>query len=78
LTHAASANPLLPDYQIHNPNIFSLVDNFAYQENSQTKYLDEAKADYCIIGYLSLAVSIVSSVANGISSDGTQTMTMTQ
>ncbi|KAJ2903782.1 uncharacterized protein MKZ38_009348 [Zalerion maritima] len=51
LTVMTSANPLLPDYQIHNPNIFSMVDNFEYKVGGETKYLESAKADYVVIGW---------------------------
>lgn len=46
----ASGNPLLADYQPHNANIFSILDNFAYQDGETTEYLVRAQADYSIIG----------------------------
>ncbi|KAL5083900.1 hypothetical protein Trisim1_000809 [Trichoderma cf. simile WF8] len=46
-----STNPLLADYQPHNPNIFSTLDNFAYKDGETVKYLESAQADYSIIGW---------------------------
>ncbi|KAK3378963.1 hypothetical protein B0T24DRAFT_694239 [Lasiosphaeria ovina] len=48
-----SANPLPADYQVHNTNIFSVVDNFEFKRNGQTMYLDAAEADYSVIGWRS-------------------------
>ncbi|KAK0721739.1 hypothetical protein B0T26DRAFT_700168 [Lasiosphaeria miniovina] len=48
---AALANPLLADYQVHNTNIFSIVDNFEFKRNGQTTYVDAAEADYSVIGW---------------------------
>ena len=47
----ASTNPLLSDYQIHNSNIFSIVDNFQYGPKEKPLYLTRAQADYFVIGY---------------------------
>ncbi|KAH8163830.1 hypothetical protein CIB48_g4407 [Xylaria polymorpha] len=50
-----SSNQLFPDYQPHNSNVFSMVDNFAY-ENTTTdgpsvEYLTDAVADYYVLGW---------------------------
>lgn len=44
-----SANPLFADYQPHNGNVFSMLDNFAYDQNGGC--LTEARADYQVIGW---------------------------
>lgn len=46
-----SSNHLFADYQPHNSNVFSIVDNFAYSENNRTKYLTAATASYYVIGW---------------------------
>lgn len=46
-----SANHLFADYQPHNSNVFSMVDNFEYQEGDQTMYLTNATASYYVIGW---------------------------
>ena len=43
-----SSNQLFADYQPHNSNVFSMLDNFQYAEN---KYLTAAKASYYIVGW---------------------------
>jgi len=51
-----SSNPLFVDYQLHNPNVFSIVDNFQYKDgNGNTAYLQKAKCDYFTIGWHSIA-----------------------
>jgi hypothetical protein len=47
-------NLLFADYQIHNSNVFSIVDNFSYPDpqNSKKKlYLERATASYYVIGW---------------------------
>jgi hypothetical protein len=52
LNVVASANPLFPDFQHHNSNVFSMVDNFQYTDNKgSTAYLQKAKADYFVVGW---------------------------
>ncbi|KAF8806759.1 hypothetical protein BYT27DRAFT_7166923 [Phlegmacium glaucopus] len=47
-----SVNPLLADYQPHNSNVFSMIDNFAYDDGtSRPAYLESAKANYYVIGW---------------------------
>jgi hypothetical protein len=41
---------LLSDYQPHNPNILSIIDNFSYSNGKETLYLESATADYSVIG----------------------------
>ena len=48
----ASSNPLFADYQAHNANVLSFVDNFKYTDkNGNTQYLTTAKCDYFVIGW---------------------------
>ncbi|KAL9944069.1 hypothetical protein D7B24_007914 [Verticillium nonalfalfae] len=47
----ASSNQLFADYQPHNSNVFSIVDNFEYTKD---KFLVTAKASYYIIGWHSV------------------------
>ncbi|KAG7142615.1 hypothetical protein HYQ45_000982 [Verticillium longisporum] len=47
----ASSNQLFADYQSHNSNVFSIVDNFEYTED---KFLVAAKASYYVIGWHSV------------------------
>jgi hypothetical protein len=51
LTFTASSNPLFADYTLHNMNVFSIVDNFSYQDGTKTSYLQKATADYFVIGW---------------------------
>jgi hypothetical protein len=44
----ASSNQLFPDYQPHNSNVFSMVDNFEYGSNN---FLTSATASYYIVGW---------------------------
>ncbi|KAI9857978.1 MAG: hypothetical protein M1813_007948 [Trichoglossum hirsutum] len=53
LTIFNSSNPLFADYTIHNPNVFSMKDNFQYAPG---KYLDSADCDYIVIGWHSKVV----------------------
>ncbi|KAH0551598.1 hypothetical protein GP486_007185, partial [Trichoglossum hirsutum] len=48
LTIFNSSNPLFADYTIHNPNVFSMKDNFQYGPD---KYLDHADCDYIVVGW---------------------------
>jgi hypothetical protein len=47
-----AANPLLADYTPHNPNVFSILDNFCYPtSDNPTGYLTQAEASYYVIGW---------------------------
>ena len=47
-----SSNPLFADYQPHNSNVFSFVDNFSYTNTSgAAAYLTKATCDYQVIGW---------------------------
>lgn len=46
-----SSNHLFADYQPHNSNVFSIVDNFAYTDAGGTQYLTAATASYYVIGW---------------------------
>lgn len=50
LTVMNSSNPLLADYQPHNSNVFSLIDNFPYTDDT-SKFLEGATASYYVIGW---------------------------
>lgn len=43
-----SGNQLFADFQLHNTNVFSILDNFEYDGES---YLDEATASYYLFGW---------------------------
>ncbi|KAG7126732.1 Inositol-1 like protein [Verticillium longisporum] len=47
----ASSNQLFADYQPHNSNVFSIVDNFEYTKDN---FLVAAKASYYVIGWHSV------------------------
>ncbi|KAI0118157.1 hypothetical protein GGR51DRAFT_498324 [Nemania sp. FL0031] len=47
-----SGNQLFADFQMHNSNVFSILDNFEYlDDNNQTQYLSQAKASYYLFGW---------------------------
>lgn len=46
-----SGNQLFADFQLHNSNVFSMVDNFKYGDQTHPQYLDAATADYYLIGW---------------------------
>ncbi|KYK58972.1 hypothetical protein DCS_00099 [Drechmeria coniospora] len=50
-----SGNQLFADFQMHNANVFSILDNFEYKEyvdgKANKKYLTYAKASYHVIGW---------------------------
>lgn len=47
-----SGNQLFADFQLHNTNVFSILDNFEYEGPNQEKcYLDEATASYYLFGW---------------------------
>ncbi|KND88085.1 hypothetical protein TOPH_07324 [Tolypocladium ophioglossoides CBS 100239] len=47
-----SANQLFADFQMHNSNVFSVLDNFEYiDDNGQKQYLSHAKASYYLLGW---------------------------
>ncbi|KAG8355742.1 hypothetical protein FVEN_g6432 [Fusarium venenatum] len=45
-----SSNQLFADYQPHNPNVFSMCDNFEYEKG---KFLEKATAHYYVVGWYS-------------------------
>lgn len=51
LSVLGSVNPLFPDFQPHNPNVFSILDNFAYEGSNGTTYLQKATANYYVLGW---------------------------
>ncbi|CAL1698581.1 unnamed protein product [Somion occarium] len=52
LSVLTSTNPLFTDYQPHNTNVLSMVDNFAYEDgNGETAYLQNATANYYVMGW---------------------------
>ena len=52
ITLLRSGNQLFADFQLHNNNVFSILDNFEYQgDHGETLYLDEATASYYLIGW---------------------------
>lgn len=59
LTVLTSSNPLFPDYQPHNSNVFSILDNFSYKGSTgghaSDLYLDSATCDYFVVGWHSSA-----------------------
>ncbi|EFY85732.1 hypothetical protein MAC_08202 [Metarhizium acridum CQMa 102] len=47
-----SGNQLFADFQLHNTNVFSILDNFEYKgPNKETCYLDVATASYYLLGW---------------------------
>ncbi|KAF3936838.1 hypothetical protein ABW19_dt0204760 [Dactylella cylindrospora] len=47
-----SSNQLFADYQPHNSNVLSTVDNFQYLDaDGQVQYLQQAKASYYVLGW---------------------------
>ncbi|KAF5575311.1 hypothetical protein FPANT_11395 [Fusarium pseudoanthophilum] len=48
-----SSNHLFPDYQPHNSNVFSIIDNLTYYDsnNKHAGCLTDAVADYYVIGW---------------------------
>ncbi|KAK2459770.1 hypothetical protein APHAL10511_008202 [Amanita phalloides] len=50
LSILSNVNPVFTDYQPHNINVFSILDNFAYEDNG-TKYLKQATANYYVMGW---------------------------
>lgn len=46
-----SSNQLFADFQLHNSNVFSMLDNFAYGDPKNPQYLDRATASYYVIGW---------------------------
>ena len=51
LTLLNTANPLFGDFQPHNSNVFSIVDNFAFGDPKKPSYLTTATASYAVIGW---------------------------
>ena len=68
-TVLTSSNPLFADYVPQNMNVFSIVDNFAYQSGGKTVYLDSATADYHVIGWHSNAANDPFTTDSSISPD---------
>lgn len=50
----SSSNPLFADYQPHNSNVFSMVDNFACTLGGVKSYLTHATASYFVVGWHSI------------------------
>ncbi|KAI2780786.1 hypothetical protein F4815DRAFT_469100 [Daldinia loculata] len=47
-----SGNQLFADFQMHNSNVFSILDNFEYADKSgKPQYLTHAKASYYLLGW---------------------------
>ncbi|KAK4167523.1 hypothetical protein QBC43DRAFT_367572 [Cladorrhinum sp. PSN259] len=47
-----SNNQLFADFQLHNSNVFSLLDNFQYEAvDKSRRYLDKANASYYLFGW---------------------------
>lgn len=46
-----SSNQLFADFQLHNANVFSMLDNFQYGDSSNPSYLDGASASYYLMGW---------------------------
>ncbi|KAI1819365.1 hypothetical protein F4861DRAFT_146670 [Xylaria intraflava] len=47
-----SGNQLFADFQMHNSNVLSILDNFEYlDENNKTQYLSHAKSSYYLLGW---------------------------
>lgn len=46
-----SANPIFADFQPHNGNVFSMLDNFKYGSIDSPQYLQAATASYYVIGW---------------------------
>ena len=54
LTLMHSSNPLFADNALHNTNVLSMLDNFAYPDDKAKNgfsYLQKAKCDYFVIGW---------------------------
>ncbi|KAK2465641.1 hypothetical protein APHAL10511_002185 [Amanita phalloides] len=50
LSILSNVNPVFADYQPHNVNVFSILDNFSYEDNG-VKYLEKATANYYVMGW---------------------------
>ncbi|KAM4064414.1 hypothetical protein HRG_006227 [Hirsutella rhossiliensis] len=46
-----SGNQLFADFQMHNANVFSVLDNFEYGSSKKPQYLTQAKASYYVLGW---------------------------
>ncbi|KAK6860468.1 hypothetical protein PG995_004104 [Apiospora arundinis] len=46
-----SGNQLFADFQMHNANVFSVLDNFEYGPDKKRQYLSHAKANYFVLGW---------------------------
>ncbi|KAG5659120.1 hypothetical protein KAF25_000322 [Fusarium avenaceum] len=46
-----SGNQLFADFQMHNSNVFSILDNFEYGDSQESSYLDSAVANYYVLGW---------------------------
>ena len=54
LTIMSSSNPLFPDNALHNINVLSMIDCFAYADSGRAdgiNYLKHANCDYFVIGW---------------------------
>ncbi|KAM0426069.1 hypothetical protein ACHAPT_008700 [Fusarium lateritium] len=66
-----SSNELFPDYQIHNSNVFSIVDNFVYENDVKEKlYATKAKANYSVIGWYTKSGSDIMQAENDQTREG--------
>ncbi|KAI1457412.1 hypothetical protein F4805DRAFT_177981 [Annulohypoxylon moriforme] len=46
-----SGNQLFADFQMHNANVFSILDNFEYGTTKTPQYLTHAEASYYVLGW---------------------------
>lgn len=60
-------NMLFPDYQYHNANVLSVLDNFKYGSGDNIKYMESATADYYVIGWHASTDQDPFTITNGMS-----------
>lgn len=46
-----SSNQLFADFQMHNANVFSILDNFRYGDDNNPQYLTAASCSYYVLGW---------------------------
>lgn len=51
LSLLSSGNQLFADFQMHNANVFSVLDNFRYGDDKDPKYLTKATCSYYVLGW---------------------------
>lgn len=67
---AGAANPLFADYAPHNPNVFSMLDNFSWTNPDKSQgFLTQATASYHVLGWHA------SSVDDPLSTPGGKSLT---